>query len=56
MKTFRKPKKQKRIDVVALYVYPDWRNTENLVTDYLTYQDLEQIMKNKQYRGRCGVI
>lgn len=56
MKTFKKPRKQKRIDVVAMYIYPDWRNTDDLVTDYLTYEDLETIMRNKQYRGRCGVI
>jgi hypothetical protein len=56
LKTFRKPRKQKRIDVIALYIYPDWRNTENLVTDYLTFEDLEQIIKEKQYRGRCGII
>lgn len=56
MNSFKRSRKHNRIDVVAFYIYPDWRNTEEIVTDYLNYQELEEIICNKKFRARCGVI
>lgn len=56
MSAFKRQRKQNRIDVVAFYIYPDWRNTEEIVTDYLNYKELEEIICKKKFRARCGVI
>lgn len=42
LSTFTRPRRQKRIDVVAMYIYPDWRNTEDIVTDYLNHEELSK--------------
>lgn len=57
-------KKLKNDFPIALYIYNDWRQSQQIVSDYLTFSELSniflifkgEILKNSTFRSRNGII
>lgn len=40
-----------------MYIYEDWRDPSHpMISDYLSYPELKQMLEEKTFRGKTGII